>query len=146
MVNYMWNLCMPKLEYSHIKFWIQLTSGKGNCVLQRSSGCVVSNTCNAQLKIVLNKWQVRSQNSVLSQTKRYCVLLSTYELLYKQDRVLIIYSDYIHSFSKDTCSEGLITPHLPFVSEEFSALTLNLLCLSNGKADVVSAQQPLSRT
>lgn len=63
MVNYMWNLCMPKLEYSHKKFWIQLTSGKGDCVLQRSSGCVVSNTCNAQLKIVLNNWQVRSQNS-----------------------------------------------------------------------------------
>lgn len=64
-------------------------------------------------------------------------------------RVLIIYSGYIYFCSKDTCSERLITPHLHFVSEEFSALILKLLCLSTSEADVASgtlAQQPLSRT
>lgn len=127
MVSYMQDLCMPKLEYAHIRFWIQLTSGRRDCVSQWSSGSVVFITCNAQLKIVINKWQVKSQNKKCFSQRRCIMSFScTYILpaLQTTQSLDYIYSDHFLSCSKDTCSERHITPHLPFDLSQRSFLLM----------------------
>lgn len=125
-VSYMQNLCMPKLEYAHIRFWIQLTSARRDYILQWSSGCVVSVSCNAPLKIAINKWQVKSQNMKCFSNKDISCpfLLPIYCLLYKQLSLDYTCSDHLLSCSKDTCSERHITPHLPFDLSQRSFLLM----------------------
>lgn len=91
-------------------------TGRRNCILQWSSGCAMCISCNAQLKIVMNKWQVKSQHIKYSPMKMDHVFSSAYILFTLQTTQSLdhTYSDHFLACSKDTWAEWHITPHLLF--------------------------------
>lgn len=130
---------MPKLDYAHIRFWIHLTSYRRDCISQRSSGCVVYISCNAQLKTVINKWQVKSQNiKCFSQWRCIMSFSSTYILSALQTQESWLYQFRLFPFLQQRClfrEAHHSSPSFWLVSKEFSANVVILPGLSNSKTD-----------
>lgn len=129
-------------------------TGRRNCILQWSSGCVMSISCSAQLRIVMNKWQVKSQHVKFFPMKMYRVFSSAYILSAPQTTQSLdhTYSDHFLACSKDTWAEWHITPHLLFdLSHKSFLVMLSYFqaCPTKKQTDGCKgdlAQQPLSRT